>query len=111
MNKENYKQSLLLSYQRHRRWRDRSGHGPSIFFRNRYIFGNFNASSKHFRTFAVGKGKGFEFYRKIFELSPPNLQMPRRSCVLEGVHTRSEIAKRSEQIPEKQYVRSSLLLL
>ena len=30
---------------------------------------------------------------------------------LGGVHTRSEIAKRSEQIPEKQYVRSSSLLL
>ena len=27
------------------------------------------------------------------------------------MHTRSEIAKRSEQIPEKQYVRSSSLLL
>ena len=30
---------------------------------------------------------------------------------LVGVHTKSEIAKRSEQIPEKQYVRSSSLLL
>ena len=34
-----------------------------------------------------------------------------RFSLLGGVHTRSEIAKRSEQIPEKQYVRSSSLLL
>ena len=33
------------------------------------------------------------------------------ASLLGGVHTRSEIAKRSEQIPEKQYVRSSSLLL
>ena len=26
---------------------------------------------KIFLTFAVGTDKGFEFYRKIFELSPP----------------------------------------
>ena len=42
----------------------------ALFFRNRRIFGNFNASSEHFRTFAVGKDKAFEFYRKIFELAP-----------------------------------------
>ena len=51
------------------------GHGPQ-FFRNRRIFGNFNASSENVRTFAVGKGRGFEFYRKIIELGPPTLQVP-----------------------------------
>ena len=29
-------------------------------FRNRRAFGNFNVSSENFRTFAVGKEKGFE---------------------------------------------------
>ena len=33
------------------------------------LFGNF-------WTFAVGKGKGFEFYWKIFELGLPTLQVP-----------------------------------
>ena len=35
---------------------------------------------KNFCTFAPGKDKGFEFYRKIFELGPPNLQVPRCPC-------------------------------
>ena len=46
---------------------------PLYFFRNRWIFGNFTDSSENFRTSAVGKDKGFEFYRKIFELAPPLL--------------------------------------
>ena len=41
--------------------------------RYRPIFGNFNVLSEDFRTFAVGKDKGFEFYRKIHELAPPLL--------------------------------------
>ena len=46
-------------------------------FRNRRIFGNFVVSSDNVRTFAVCKDKGFEFYRKIFELGPPTLQVSR----------------------------------
>ena len=42
----------------------------ALIFRNHRIFGNFNVSSENFPTFAVGKDKGFEFYRKIFELGP-----------------------------------------
>ena len=38
--------------------------------RYRPIFGNFNVLSEDFWTFAVGKDKGFEFYRKIHELVP-----------------------------------------
>ena len=34
-------------------------------------------SSEKFRTFAVGKDKGLEFYRKIFELAPLALQVSR----------------------------------
>ena len=34
-------------------------HGPQ-FFRNRKIFGKFNASSENYETFALGKDKGFE---------------------------------------------------
>ena len=30
-----------------------------------------SASSEDFRTFAIGKDKGFEFYWKIIELGPP----------------------------------------
>ena len=41
------------------------------FFQNRRIFGNVNASSEKFRTFPVGKGKSFKFYRKVIELAPP----------------------------------------
>ena len=33
-----------------------------------------------FQTFAVSKIKGFEFYRKIIELGPAALQVPRHSC-------------------------------
>ena len=33
--------------------------------------------SKNFQTSAVGKVKGLEFYRKIFELGLPTLQVPR----------------------------------
>ena len=46
------------------------GIAPPI-FRNRRIFRNFNASLKNLWTFAFSKDKGFEFYRKIFELDPP----------------------------------------
>ena len=48
--------------------------------RRGWIFGNFNASSENFRIFAVGIEKSFEFYRKIFHLGPPTLQVPRRPC-------------------------------
>ena len=51
----------------------RRGHGPSNFFET---FGFLEILK--FRAFAVGKGKSFEFYRKIFELGPRNLQVPRR---------------------------------
>ena len=40
------------------------------------IFRHFNVSSEKFWIFAVGKDKGFEFYRTIFELRPPTQQMP-----------------------------------
>ena len=43
------------------------------FFRNRWIFVNFNVLSKNFQTSTVGKVKGLEFYRKIFELGLPTL--------------------------------------
>ena len=33
------------------------------------FFESFNASSENFRTLAVGKDEGFEFYRKIIELA------------------------------------------
>ena len=49
-----------------------------LFVQNRWIFGNSNVSSENFRTFGVGKDKGFEFYRKIFELGPTALHLPRR---------------------------------
>ena len=41
-----------------------------LFFQNCRISGNFNVALEKFRTFAVGKGKGFEFCRKIFEFVP-----------------------------------------
>ena len=31
-------------------------------------------------TFAVDKEKGVEFYREIFELGLPTLEVPRRPC-------------------------------
>ena len=40
----------------------------------------FNAVLGNARTFAVGKDNGLEFYRKIFGLGPPTLQIPRRPC-------------------------------
>ena len=43
---------------------------PKI-FRNRRIFGNFNVSSENLCTFTAGNDKGFESYRKIFELGLP----------------------------------------
>ena len=39
-------------------------------FSNWRILGNFNVLLENFRTSAVAKDKGFEFYRKIFELGP-----------------------------------------
>ena len=50
-------------------------------FRKRQVFGNFNASSENFRTFAVGKDNSFEFYREIVELVPPTLQVSRRPWI------------------------------
>ena len=50
------------------------------FFLNRRIFEYFIVSSENFRTSAVGRDDGFEFYRKIFEVRPPALQVLRRSC-------------------------------
>ena len=47
------------------------GPWPSQFPQNRRIFGNFHVLSENIGTFAVGKYEGFEFYRKLFELSPP----------------------------------------
>ena len=44
-------------------------HGP-LLFQKFQIFGGFSVSSENFRTFAFGKDKSFEFYRKIFELGP-----------------------------------------
>ena len=32
------------------------------------------------KIFAVGKDKDFQFNRKIIELGPPTLQVPRRPC-------------------------------
>ena len=46
-----------------------SGPLPHEFVRNRQSFGNFDASSEIFRTFAVDE-KDFELCRKIFELAP-----------------------------------------
>ena len=46
------------------------GRGPWLpTFRNRLVYGHFNVSLENFRTFAPGKDKGFEFYRKTFELA------------------------------------------
>ena len=54
------------------------GPWPHQFFRNPRIFGTLNVSSENFCSFAVGKDKVSEFYKKIFELGPPTLQLPRR---------------------------------
>ena len=51
-----------------------------LFIRNRRIFGNFNASSENFRTFAVGEGKGFELCGKSLNLAHSTLDLPRRFC-------------------------------
>ena len=56
----------------------RKGAMAPQYFPNRRISGNLNASSENFRTLAAGENKGFEFYRKIIELGPPTLQLPRR---------------------------------
>ena len=59
------------------------GRGPchlQIFFRSS-DFGNFNASSENFQTYAVSKDKGFEAYLKIIELGSPILQVPRHPWV------------------------------
>ena len=53
------------------------GPWPPI-FRKRRILGNFDGLSANFRTYAVDKDRGLEFYRKIIELGPPTLQVPRR---------------------------------
>ena len=45
------------------------GIAPQV-FHNHWIFRMFNASPDNVRTFAVFKGKGFEFYWKIIELAP-----------------------------------------
>ena len=52
-------------------WRGGAGWAmtPPIFSKSS-DFWKFNVSSGKFRTFAVGKDKGFEFYRKIFKLGP-----------------------------------------
>ena len=52
------------------------------FFEIRPIFGNFDASSENFRTFAVGREKGFELYQKIIELGPAARQVPQRLCFI-----------------------------
>ena len=52
-----------------------AGSWPLPYFLNHRIFANINVSSENFHTLAVGKDKGFELYRKIFELGPPILQM------------------------------------
>ena len=44
-------------------------HAPK-FSRNRRIFGNFDALSEKFLSSAMGKEKGFEFYRRVIELGP-----------------------------------------
>ena len=44
-------------------------------------FWKLNVSSENFSSFAVGIGKGFEFYWKISELDPPNLQVPQHPCI------------------------------
>ena len=46
------------------------GSWPLQFSRSHRIFGNLNVSSENCRTLAGGKNKGFELYRKIFELAP-----------------------------------------
>ena len=43
---------------------------PPKFLRNRRIFGNFNVSLETFWSFAVGKDRGFECYRKYLNLAP-----------------------------------------
>ena len=58
------------------------GHSPSN-FRNRRIFGSCSVSSENFWTLAVGKDKGFEFYRKIFELARPTLQA---TTIIKRIH-------------------------
>ena len=52
---------------------DRGDHGPQLFSNSR-IPRAFYASLQYFRTFAVSKDKGFEFYQKIIEFGPPNLR-------------------------------------
>ena len=47
------------------------------FFQNLRIFGNFNASPENIGLFFFVK-TGFKFHRKIVELSPSTLQVPRR---------------------------------
>ena len=76
----NLKGILLISTIQGRRDRGVRGDHGSQFFRSRQIFRNFNGSSENFRTFAIRKDKGFEFYRKIIELGPPILQVPQRPC-------------------------------
>ena len=57
----------------------RGSHG-SMFFKNHRTFGNYKVSSGKLQIFGVGKDKGFEFYRKVFELGSPTLHVLRRPC-------------------------------
>ena len=62
-------------------WPGAGGLWPSQFSRNRRIFGNFNAPLENLWAFAVSKDRCFEFYRKIIEIVPPTLQVPRRPYI------------------------------
>ena len=64
-----------------------TGPWPTKYFRNRRILRNFDTLSENFCTFAVGKDKGFQFYRKIIELGRLTLQVPRRPYLIERMNS------------------------
>ena len=45
----------------------------SPIFELAWNFGNFNASSENFRTFAADKDRGLEYIRKSLNMAPPLL--------------------------------------
>ena len=63
-----------------------------------------NVLSEKFWTFAVGENKGFKFYRKVFELVPPTLQVPQGLCwrLFDVITLLAQIGKyvvRAEDLP------------
>ena len=62
------------------------GPRPLKFIRSHRIFRNCKVSSETFWNLAVGKDKGFEFYRKVFELGPPLLYRYHKASEMVALH-------------------------